>query len=97
MRIVAFKTIRDFYHLHPTSKTALENWYKTSKSAQWKGLNDIKKDMNSVDYVGNKRYVFNIKGNDFRMVVKILFTPQIIYIKFIGTHKEYDKIDCKTI
>lgn len=97
MRIVAFKTIRDFYHIYPASKTALENWYKTSKSAQWKGLNDIKKDINSVDYVGNKRYVFNIKGNDFRLVAKILFTPQILYIRFVGTHKDYDKIDCKTI
>lgn len=97
MRVVAFKTIRDFYHTHPNSKTALESWYKTAKSAQWKGLSDIKEDINSVDYVGNKRNVFNIKGNDFRLVAKILFTPQILYIRFIGTHKAYDKIDCKTV
>jgi len=57
----------------------------------------MKKTFNSVDYTGNQRYVFNIKGDDYRLVGKILFRQQIIYIRFIGTHKDYEKIDCSTI
>lgn len=97
MRIISVATIRRFYEVYPNSRTALEAWYKTAKVADWNTLNDIRNDFNSVDYVGNKRYVFNIKGNDFRLVAKILLGQKIIFIRFIGTHKEYDKIDCKTI
>ncbi len=98
MRIIAFKTLKDYYQNQPNAKTALENWYHTTKNADWNGLSDIKKDFNSVDFVGNKRYVFNIKGNDFRLIAKILFVPKLIYIRFVGTHAEYDKIkDIKNI
>ena len=97
MRIIAHRTIVDYCKQQPEAKTALECWYKIAKSAKWKSLNDIKLSFNSVDYVKNQRYVFNIKGNDYRLVVKILFIQQIIYIRFIGTHREYDKIDCLTI
>ena len=61
--------------------------------AQWTCFADIKKSFNSVDAVGNKRFVFNIKGNHFRIVALILFTPKILYIRFVGTHKEYDDIE----
>ena len=64
---------------------------------QWHNLNDIRQTFNSVDYVGNQRYVFNIKGNDYRLVVVIQFTPQFVYVRFIGTHSEYEKIDCSKI
>ena len=57
----------------------------------------IKKDFPSVDYVGNQRYVFNIKGNNYRLVFVIKFVPQFVFIRFVGTHAEYDKIDCSTI
>lgn len=97
MRVISVSTLKRFYETYPTSKTALETWYKTVKTAEWKTLSDIKKDFNSVDYVGNKRYVFNIKGNDFRLVAKILLGQKIIFIRFIGTHKDYDNVDCKTI
>lgn len=98
MRVIAHSTIKEYYTKHSTSQVALENWYKIAKSAQWKDLNDIKNHFNSVDFVGNKRFVFNIKGNDFRLIAKILFVQQIIYIRFIGTHAEYDKItDIKNI
>ncbi|NDV46193.1 type II toxin-antitoxin system HigB family toxin [Paludibacter sp. 221] len=97
MRIIAHRTIVEYSEQQPLAKTALECWYKTAKAAQWKSIQDIKQAFNSVDYVGNKRYVFNIKGNDYRLIVKILFVQQIIYIRFIGTHTEYNKIDCSTI
>ena len=97
MRIIAHRTIVAFGNQHANAKTALDSWYKTTKSAKWKGFQDVKHSFNSVDYVGNRRYVFNIKGDDYRLVVKILFVQQIIYIRFIGTHQEYDLIDCSTI
>lgn len=97
MRIIAVSTIKKFYTENADTKTALEAWYKTAKAAQWQNLADIRNDFNSVDYVGNKRYVFNINGNDYRLLAKILLGQKIIYIRFIGSHSEYDKINCKTI
>ena len=60
-------------------------------------LADIKNDFNSVDYVGTNRYVFNIKGNDFRLIVIFIFVSQKIYVRFIGTHSEYNKISSTQI
>lgn len=95
MRIIAVSTIKKFYTENADSKTALEAWYKTAKAAQWQNLADIRNDFNSVDYVENKRYVFNIKGNDYQLVAKILLGQKIIYIRFIGSHSEYDKLTVK--
>ena len=92
MRIIARKKIVDYYNIHPQAKTALDEWYTKTEEAEWKSLQDIKQTFNSVDYVGNQHYVFNIKGNDFRLIVVIKFTPQYVFIRFIGTHAEYDKI-----
>ena len=83
---------RDF-----TIEYALQDWIMKVKQAQWHSLKDIRQTFNSVDYVGNQRYVFNIKGNDYRLVVVIQFTPQFVYVRFIGTHSEYDRIDCSKI
>jgi mRNA interferase HigB len=66
-------------------------------NAHWKNLADMRNDFNSVDYVGNQRYVFNIKGNSYRLVVAVKFTPELIYIRFVGTHDEYEKIDVSRI
>ena len=92
MRIIAKSTLVAYYTKNPQSKAALEDWYEKTKEAEWKCFADIKRTFNSVDSVGNKRYVFNIKGNDYRLVVLILFTPQRVYIRFVGNHSEYDKI-----
>jgi mRNA interferase HigB len=97
MRIIAHRTIVNFYEQYPDTKTVLENWYKTTKTTVWKNFSELKSTFNSVDSVGNQRYVFNIKGNNYRLVARILFIQKIVFIRFIGTHKEYDKIDCFTI
>ena len=97
MRIIAHCTIVEYGKQCPDAKTALDSWYKTVKKAVWKDFQDIKNTFNSVDYVGNQWYVFNIKGNNYRLIGKVLLVQQIIYIRFIGTHKEYDEIDCSTI
>lgn len=97
MRVVTPKRLSEFSRKYASSKIPLLYWYDIANSAEWKSINDVKDDFNSVDYVGNNRFVFNIKGNDYRMVVIIIFISQKIYIRFLGTHTEYDKIDAKTI
>jgi len=92
MRIISKSTLVNYYTKVPQSKTALEEWYEKTKKSEWTCFADIKNTFNSVDAVGNQRYVFNIKGNDFRLVVLIQFTPKTVYIRFVGTHKEYDAI-----
>ena len=93
MRVIAKKISVDFYVQHPDVKAPLEDWYSKVEQAQWSNFAEIKQDFNSVDSVGNKRYVFNIKGNHYRIVALILFVPKTMYIRFIGTHSQYDKID----
>ena len=98
MRIVSHRKLREFYEKSGkgNSRIALERWYDIAEKAEWKNLSDIKVDFPSTDYVGNQHYVFNIKGNNYRLVVVIKFTIGYIYIRFVGTHREYDKIDCST-
>ena len=99
MRIIT-KTTIDKYYKRPgreDSKNALLCWHQTVKNAEWKNFSDMKKDFNSVDAVGNQHYVFNICGNHHRLVVVVKFVVGIVYIRWIGTHAEYDKIDCRTI
>jgi len=99
MRIVSHRKLKEFYETsgHEHSRVALERWYMIAEKAKWKNLSDIKIDFPYTDYVDNQRYIFNIKGNNYRLVVVIKFTIGYIYIRFVGTHKEYDKIDCSTI
>lgn len=97
MRIFTEKTIKEYIEEYPDAETALQDWVETVKNSDWKTFSDIKNTFNSVDSVGNQRYVFNIKGNKYRLIVIIRFTIQYVYIRFIGTHTEYDKLDAKTI
>lgn len=97
MRIITEEPLKTFITLHPDVKTALQDWVKTVKAAKWSNFADVKNTYNTADYVGNQHYVFNIKGNQYRLVAVIKFTIQWLYIRFIGTHSEYDRIDCATI
>ena len=97
MRIFTEKPLRDYAEVHPDARTALQDWVRKVKNAEWQSLADIKQTFNSVDYVGNQHYVFNIRGNNHRLVVVIKFTIKWIYIRFIGTHQEYERIDCANI
>lgn len=92
MHIVAHKTLVDYYTLHPEAKTAIEEWHTKTKKAEWNNIADVKNTFRTADAVGNQRYVFNIKGNDFRLIAIIQFTPKRVFIRFVGTHAEYDKI-----
>ena len=98
MIIIIKRTLSEFSHKHSTAAIPLNRWHEIAKLADWASLNDIKKDFSSVDYVGNDRYVFNIKGNDYRLVTMIFFDVRTIFIRFVGTHKDYDNIkDIKNI
>ena len=97
MRLFTEQTIKQFADQHPDAKVALQVWVAVMRTSRWTCFADIKRDFNTVDAVGNQRYVFNIMGNHYRIVAVIKFTIGFVYVRFIGTHKEYDKIDCKTI
>lgn len=83
--------------MHPDAEQPLRIWHDEAKKADWSSFQDIKKQFRSASIVGNDRVVFNIKGNDYRLVVLVLFRKRKMFIRFAGTHKEYDKIDVKNI
>lgn len=99
MRIVSHRKLVEFYSAEGQgdSQAALERWYDIAEKAGWKNLSDIKVDFPATDYVGNQHFVFNIRGNKYRLVVVVKFTIGHIFIRFVGTHSEYDKIDASTI
>lgn len=99
MRIVSHRKLKEFYTTqgHADAKEALERWYAIVEDAEWHSLNDIHVDFPSCDYIGNQRYVFNIKGNNYRLIVVVKFTIGYIFVRFIGTHSEYDNIDVLTV
>lgn len=97
MNVISFKKLRDFYAVHPDSKAHLTSWFKTVRKAEWKDFNALKVDFRSADLVADNRLIFNIKGNNYRLVARINFEHKRIMIKWIGTHADYNKIDASTI
>jgi mRNA interferase HigB len=97
MRIKNKYLLDKFEKKHVDSVRALQKFIDIVEEAQWHNLNDIKVDFNSVDYVSNERYVFNIKGNNYRIIAVIIFIEDVFTIRFIGTHAEYSKINAKKI
>lgn len=98
MVIIAKKFIASFAQEHPVSRSALNSWYEIVRNADWRNFNEVRNTFGSADVVGNDRYVFNIKGNDYRLIAMIFFDKRTVYIRFIGTHAEYDRIkDCSRI
>ena len=92
MRIISFRKLREFFEKDLNSRVALQDWYKRVSKADWEDFSDMKKTFNSVDSVGNSRFVFNVKGNHYRIVAKIIFKANLIYIRWVGNHQEYDKL-----
>ena len=99
MRIVSHKALKEFYEQsgHEDSKVPLEHWYHTVEQAEWRSFAEMKQDFGAVDNVGNQHYVFNIGGNKYRLVVVVKYVMGYVFIRFVGTHKEYDKINASTI
>jgi len=92
MRVIAKKTLVTFYGKHADAKTALADWYQKAEDAEWDNFADLKNTFHTADLIGNKRVVFNIKGNDYRLIGIVLFRIKTVYIRFIGTHQEYDRL-----
>lgn len=97
MRVIAVGTLRSFWACHADAEQPLKAWYDEAKHATWATPQDIKDRYASVSFVGKNRVVFNIKGNDYRLIVAVAWRFQAIYIKFVGTHAEYDAIDAATV
>ena len=97
MRIISKKTLREFWQIHADAEQPLKAWHAKAKLAEWKTSNDIKNDYRNASFVANNRIIFNIKGNTYRLVVAINYDFGIIYIRFVGNHKDYDKINTTTI
>jgi mRNA interferase HigB len=97
MRVIARKALRDFYECHAASKAPLETWFHEVCQACWHGPHEIKNRFPSADILPGNRVVFNIKGNTCRLIVKIHYNTGIVFIRFVGTHADYDKIDAITI
>lgn len=97
MRIISRKTLREFWEQHPPARQALQAWYHDVKHATWKTPADIKAAYQNASIIPNSRVVFNIKGNQYRIVVATQYEYGILYIRFVGTHQAYDQIDATTV
>jgi mRNA interferase HigB len=97
MRIVAKRTLRIFWEKHPDAKDPLLAWYREVEKEDWSNPAKLKEKYRSASVVADKRVVFNIKGNDYRLVVKINYSYRVVYIRFIETHAEYNKIDVEEV
>ena len=93
MRVIAKRTLRDFWEKHADTEQQLKAWYNEAEQADWKTPNDIKKDYPSASILEDNRMVFNIKGNNYRLIVRIHYKYGVVWIRFIGTHTEYGKVD----
>ena len=96
-RIIAKKTLREFWEKHADSEQYLKTWYETATNSNWKSPNEVKGTYINASVLKDSRVVFNIKGNSYRLIVKFNYERQWAFIKFIGTHSEYDKINADTI
>ena len=97
MRIISRRTLREFWERHPDARQALQAWYSDAKRAVWKRPADIKEVYRNASIIAHNRVVFNIKGNRYRLVVAVNYEYGMVYIRFVGTHEEYDRIDAATI
>lgn len=97
MHVVKKKTLQDFWRKHPGAETPLRAWLKDAERAEWRSMHDIKSYARSADPMGDNRVVFNIGGNKYRLVVLCLMAKGRLYVRFVGTHAEYDRIDARSV
>lgn len=97
MRIIAKAILRAFWMRHPDAEESLLAWYRETKKADWDRPEKIKEKYRSASFVGGNRVVFNIKGNTYRIVVKIKYEKQLVFVRFVGTHTDYDAINVEEV
>ncbi len=96
-RIIAKRTLREYWEKHADCEQYLKTWFDTARTSKWNSPSDIKKTYANASILKNGRVVFNIKGNSYRLVIKFNYSKQWAFVRFIGTHSEYDKIDADTV
>lgn len=97
MRVISRKPLRDFGIKHPAAQAELEAWYAEARAASWTTPANVKAKYGSASILKNGRVVFNICGNKYRLIARINYDFQIVFIRFVGTHKEYDKVDAEDV
>jgi len=97
MRVIAVKTLKENWDEFPEAKQALLAWYEETEAAQWNNPNELKHQYRSASIITDKRVIFNIHGNSYRLIVDIEYRLKIVFIVWFGTHKQYDKIDAKKV
>jgi mRNA interferase HigB len=97
MRVISKKILREFWEKHKNCEEQLKSWYKEAENAHWRSPNDIKLEYPSASILQSNRVIFNIKGNTYRLIVKINYDFELLWIRFIGTHAEYNKINADTV
>jgi mRNA interferase HigB len=97
MRVISRKTLRDFYERHAAAKAPLESWFHEAKAAAWRTPKDISARFPSADILPGKRVVFDIAGNHYRLVTRIHYNTGIVFVRFVGTHSAYNRIDATTV
>ena len=97
MIIISYRIVREFINHYPKAAAGLNRWYELMESGDFSDFSQLKHHFNACDTVGNDRFVFNVSGNRYRLVAMIHFSKRTVYIRFIGTHDQYNKIDCSKI
>ena len=97
MRIIAKRTLREFWERHPDAEEPLLAWYREVEQEDWDSPDKVKAKYRNASIVGDNRVVFNIKGNHYRLVAKVNYPHRIVYVRFVGTHAEYDRIDVEEV
>lgn len=97
MRVIALRTLREFWERHPDARVALQAWYADAKQAGWRSPDDVKRIYRNASVIGGNRLVFNIKGNAYRLVVAVNYEHGLVFIRFVGTHADYDRIDVEKV
>ena len=97
MRIISLSALREFWRKHPDAEIPLRSWYAVARRAVWSRPTEIKEAYRNASFTANNRVVFNIKGNDYRLVVAVHYNRGLMFVRFIGTHREYDRIDASNV
>ena len=97
MRVIAKSTLRTFWEIHPDAEEALQAWYDDAERAVWRKPADVRVRYATASFLADNRVVFNIRGNTYSLIMYVNYAFSIVYIRFIGTHAEYDKVDAETI
>lgn len=97
MRIIAVKTLKDYWEEFPQAEQALLSWHEEAEEASWSNPNELKAQYRNASILTDKRVVFNIHGNSFRLIVDIEYRLKIMFVLWFGTHPQYDKIDAKKV